>query len=138
MDQATIDQLRAELAEHSMFELLGGADGLRRVVDDFYDLMDTDPLFAPIRTMHDSDLTAIKDGLFAYLAGWLGAPPQYAQRPGARCIGAAHAPFMIDERARDLWVECMHRSMVAGGLADRYREALMPALAQMADALRNV
>ncbi|MFN8021710.1 MAG: group II truncated hemoglobin [Acidimicrobiales bacterium] len=138
MDEATIQQLRAELAEHTMYDLLGGADGLHRIVDRFYDAMDDDPLYAPIRSMHQTDLGPIKQGLFEFLSGWLGGPPLFVQRTGGVCITGAHAPYAIDARARDLWVRCIDGAMADAGVADRYREALMPAFTGMAEMLRNV
>ena len=65
---------RAELAEHTMYELLGGAEGIRSIVDHFYDLMDR-PGFEPIRTMHAADLSPTRVALFEFLSGWLGGPP---------------------------------------------------------------
>jgi hemoglobin len=129
--------LRAELAERTMYELLGGADGVRSIVDHFYDLMDQ-PRFEPIRAMHAPDLTPMRVALFEFLSGWLGGPPLYLQRSGSPCLTAAHAPFPIDITARDLWLECMVAAMHAAGVADRYRTALMPALSGMADMMRAV
>jgi hemoglobin len=62
------EQLRAELAEHTMYELLGGADGIRSIVDHFYDLMDGER-FAPIRSMHAPDLGHMRVGLFEFPSG---------------------------------------------------------------------
>lgn len=138
MDEATIQLLRTELAAHTMYELLGGESGLRTIVDRFYDVMDGDASFAPIRTMHARDLAPMRQGLFEFLSGWLGGPPLFVRRTGSVCLTGAHAPFAIDEQARDLWVECMRRAMVEADVADRYRDALMPALTGMADMMRNV
>lgn len=131
------EQLRAELAEHTMYELLGGADGLRALADRFYDTMDADPAFAPIRSMHEGDLAPIKELLFEYLSGWLGGPSLFVARRGSPCLTEAHAPFAIDEHARDLWLACMIRTMNDGGVPERYRDALMPAFAGMADMMRT-
>lgn len=138
MDDATIQLLRSELAEHTMYELLGGEEGLRRIVDRFYDAMDAEPAFEPIRSMHATELGPMRRSLFEFLSGWLGGPPLFVQRTGSVCLTDAHAPFAIDEPARDLWIACMHRAMDDAGVVDRYREALMPALTGMADMLRNV
>lgn len=130
-------QLIAELAEHSIYELIGAADGLRAVVDRFYDLMDADPTYEPIRSMHQPDLGAIRTGLFEYLSGWLGGPQLFAERKGSPCIVGAHLPFRIDARAADLWLDCMTRAMEEAGVAERYREALLPPLGHITQMLRN-
>lgn len=131
------EQLRAELAEHTMYELLGGAEGIRSIVDQFYGLMDH-PGFEPIRAMHAPDLAPMRVALFEFLSGWLGGPPLYQQRAGSPCLTAAHAPYPIDVTARDLWLACMTGAMRSAGVADRYRAALMPAFSGMADMMRTI
>lgn len=131
------EQLIAELAEHTMYELMGGEPGIRSIVDHFYDAMDGDERFAPIRAMHADDLGPMRTGLFEFLSGWLGGPPLFVQRTGSVCLTHAHAPFAIGPEARDLWLECMARAMDAAGVPERYREAIFPALGNIAEMLRN-
>ena len=45
------------------YELLGGDVGVRRLVDRFYDLVDTAPEAATIRTLHARSLEASRDKL---------------------------------------------------------------------------
>lgn len=130
-------QVAAELARHSMYELLGGEAGIRSIVDHFYDLMETDTSFEPIRRMHQADLAPMRLSLFEFLSGWLGGPPLFVQRHGSPCLTEAHAPFTIGPEARDLWTTCIRRAMVDAGVAERYRELLTPALDRMAEMMRN-
>jgi hemoglobin len=131
-------ELAAELASHSMYELLGGEVGLRTLVDRFYELMDDDASYKLIRDMHKGDLAPVRELLFEYLSGWLGGPALFIDRRGGPCLTGAHAPYRIDAEARDLWVACMCRTMEDVGIAQRYREALTPALEGIADTVRNV
>ena len=57
------------------YELLGGADGVRTLVERFYQLMDTLPEAARIRALHPADLHGSTDKLYKFLSGWLGGPP---------------------------------------------------------------
>ncbi|MBK9005547.1 MAG: hypothetical protein IPM31_01010 [Anaerolineae bacterium] len=43
-------------SEHSLYELLGGETGVRKLVDRFYDLMDSAPEAADIRAIHPKSL----------------------------------------------------------------------------------
>ncbi len=131
-------EVAAELADRTMYELLGAEAGIRAVVDRFYELMDTDAVFGPIRTMHQPDLSPMRQGLYEFLSGWLGGPPLYIQRTGSPCLTGAHAPFSIDEEARDLWVLCMARAMADAGVELKYRELLDPAFQGIAEMMRNV
>ena len=130
-------QVAAELADHTIYELLGGEAGIRRLVDTFYAVMDSDPVYGPLRRMHQPDLGPMRVSLFEYLSGWLGGPPLFVERHGSPCISHAHQPFTIGAAARDMWVDCMTQAMDESGVQLRYREVLMPALERMAEMMRN-
>ncbi|HSH98935.1 MAG TPA: group II truncated hemoglobin, partial [Methyloradius sp.] len=95
----------------TFYELLGGAENgtenIRKLVETFYDLMDTDPKAKPIRAMHPADLTSAREKLFMFLTGWTGGPQLYIERYGHPFLRKRHMPFAIDESARDQWMYCM-------------------------------
>lgn len=130
-----MQQLREELAEHTMYELLGSEAGIRRIVHAFYDHMEADADLAPIRAMHAADLGPMRQGLFEFISGWIGGPPLFIQRKGSPCLTEAHAPYAIDRSARDQWLACMERAMADAEVPSRYREALTPGFEGIADML---
>jgi len=130
-------EAESELASDTMYELLGGENGIKALVDRFYDIMDSDESFELIRNMHKADLSPMRLSLFEFLSGWLGGPPLFIQRHGGSCLTEAHAPYTIDQRARDQWLACISRAMVDAGVEEKYRELLTPAFARMADTIRN-
>jgi hemoglobin len=75
------------------FDRLGGEPGVRTLVDRFYDLMDLEPAYAGIRTLHPADLQGSRDKLFWFLCGWLGGPDLYIQRFGHPRLRARHLPY---------------------------------------------
>ena len=77
----------------TLYESLGGEAGVRSLVDRFYDLMDLEPAYAGIRSMHPPTLDGSRDKLFWFLSGWLGGPPIYAEKIGTRCF--VHAIFLF-------------------------------------------
>lgn len=125
----------------TFFDLLGGEEkgleNIRNLVETFYDIMDSDPKAAPIRAMHQPDLTEAREKLFMFLTGWTGGPQLYIERYGHPMLRKRHLPFAIDESARDQWMYCMIKAMHA--LA--FDEALMTKLAEqlygVADFMRN-
>jgi hemoglobin len=119
------------------YEAIGGAPGVRRLVDRFYDVMEADPAAATIRAMHAADLGPMRDRLYEFLSAWLGGPPLYFQRPGHKCIMSAHAPFAIGEAERDQWMMCMRRAMADSGVPEEMRALLDRAFSTMADTLRS-
>jgi len=101
----------APAAQTSPYEMMGGGEMVRRVVDRFYEIMDTSPETVGIRAMHAKDLSSVRERLFEFLSGWLGGPPLYFQRPDHNCIMSAHRPFQIGAAERDQWMFCMRRAM---------------------------
>jgi hemoglobin len=121
----------------TFYERLGGQEGVRALVDRFYDLMDTLPEAADIRRLHPDDLSGSREKLYLFLCGWTGGPPLYVQRYGHPRLRARHLPFPIGERERDQWMLCMDRAMRDRGLPDDLREALHQAFFGTADFMRN-
>ena len=65
------------------YELLGGEQALHRLVDRFYELMDSEPEFHGVRKLHPADLSGSNAKLFMFLSGWLGGPQLYTQKIGS-------------------------------------------------------
>jgi hemoglobin len=119
------------------YEALGGAEGIRRLVDRFYDLMDTAPEAANIRALHARSLKVSRDKLTWYLTGWTGGPPEYESRFGHPRLRARHLPFPIAARERDEWLWCMERAMAEHEMPDDVRAFLRDKLRALADFMRN-
>ena len=126
------------IKEISPYERLGGESGVRKLVDRFYDLMDTLPEASQIRQMHADDLSIARDKLFQFLSGWLGGPSLYIEEFGHPRLRARHLPFTIDEAARDAWMTCMTRALAEQGMDDSLMiDHLRQSLFKVADHMRN-
>lgn len=123
--------------ERTPYDMIGGEAGVKALVDRFYDRMESDPGAAAVRAMHAPDLTPMRQRLFEFLSGWFGGPPLYYDRPDAKCIMHAHAPFAIGEAERDAWLACMSAALDEAGLAVNERKLFDDAFYRMADAMRR-
>jgi hemoglobin len=121
----------------SIYALLGGADGVRRLVERFYDLMDTDPAYAGIRQLHPDTLSGSREKLYLFLCGWLGGPQLYVARHGHPRLRARHLPFAIGTAERDAWMTCMKRAMAEVGVEPALQAHLAEAFFGTADFMRN-
>lgn len=119
------------------YDLIGGADKLRELVDRFYDLMDLEAEFAGIRAMHPTPLDSSRDKLFWFLSGWLGGPSLYIEQFGHPRLRARHLPFAIASDERDQWLRCMAWAMQDVGIEQSLQERLMQSFYQTADWMRN-
>lgn len=119
------------------YRAAGGSEGIRRLVERFYVHMDTLPIAATIRAMHDADLTLVRDKLAVFLCAWLGGPNEYRQKFGPISIPSFHARFAIDEAERDAWLACMMLAVEEQPWDDAFKRYFMQAIAMPAERCRT-
>jgi len=125
------------MVELSPYERLGGEPAVRKLVDRFYELMDTLPEAKGIRALHPGDLSGSRDKLFMFLSGWLGGPQLYINEYGHPRLRARHLPFAIGEAERDAWLLCMERALAETEMEELLRSHLLQSLRKTADHMRN-
>lgn len=121
----------------NLFDLIGGEPRLRALVDRFYDLMDLEPEFARLRSLHPPELDNARDRLHWFLCGWMGGPQHYVERFGHPRLRARHLPFPIGLEERDQWMRCMAMAMHEEGIEAPLQERLLLSLFETADWMRN-
>ena len=119
------------------YEQLGGDAGVRKLVDRFYDLIDTAPEAATIRALHARSLKAAREKLYLYLTTWTGGPPVYTERYGHPRLRMRHFPFRIGVRERDEWLWCMDKALDEHDMPDGMRQYLRERFHQLAHHMRN-
>ena len=119
------------------FDLIGGEDRVRVLVDRFYDLMDLESGYAELRATHGSSLDNARQRLFWFLCGWLGGPAYYVENVGHPMLRARHLPFSIGIVERDQWVACMDQAMADQNIPAELRVPLHDAFMNTADWMRN-
>lgn len=124
-------------SELSLYEMLGGERGLRSLVNRFYDLMDSSPEAAKIRSFHAKSLNQSREKLFMFLSGWSGGPQLYIERFGHPRLRMRHLPFSIGPGERDQWLWCMNKALDESGLDQRVVKYLKNHFAETADFMRN-
>lgn len=119
------------------YERLGGEQGVRDLVERFYDLMDLEPQFKELRATHGATLDSARMKLFLFLSGWLGGPDLYIERFGHPRLRARHMPFSIGTIERDQWVACMAQALHDQGVDEALSDKLLAAFWGVADWMRN-
>jgi hemoglobin len=121
----------------SMFERIGGRATIDRLVERFYERMDTLAEARTIRVMHAADLGAIKDVLKRYLTEWTGGPKLYSVEKGHPRLRQRHIGFAIGDAERDAWLLCMRGALEETIVDAAARQDLDRALSGLADWMRN-
>lgn len=119
------------------YDVIGGEQAIRNLVERFYFYMDTLPEAQGIRTIHQPDLASAKDKLFKFMSGWLGGPDLFAQEFGHPMLRARHLPFAIGESERDQWMLCMNKAIAEIPMDPRLETNLRNALQDLATHMIN-
>lgn len=119
------------------YEQLGGEVVLRKLVNRFYEIMDTLPEARGVREMHPENLESSAKKLFMFLSGWLGGPSLFQEAFGHPRMRARHMPFKIGKSERDQWMICMVHAFEDLDIKEPLRSDLLNALLNLADHMRN-
>lgn len=119
------------------FQAAGGEAGIRRLVDEFFNRMGSDPRFAVIYEMHPDDKEESRDKLARFLCGWLGGPKLYHEKYGGISIPRVHEHLAIATPERDQWLTCMGETVEEQSFDSAFKEYLMEQLFVPAEGVRR-
>jgi len=111
------------MSETTLYERLGGHEGIRAVVDDFYDrLLDDEELGA---FFEDADMEKLRRTQTAFLCDAAGGPETYDAAPVREAH--LHVPFTPDHIQRT--IEHLHASLDAFDVPEDDAETVVRAVA---------
>ena len=87
-----------------VYQLIGD-DGFERLTQAFYRRVKTDDILHPMYP--EADFEGARLRLREFLVFRFGGPPRYIEARGHPRLRARHAPFPVDQGARDRWVQLM-------------------------------
>lgn len=99
----------------SFYEILGQKEGIRLLVESFYEKMENDSLAKDCLHAHPLEngkiSEEIKNKLFMFLSGWMGGPNLFVEKLGPPRMRARHSHIKISEKERDQWLYCMEYAL---------------------------
>ncbi|MCF8554185.1 MAG: globin [Candidatus Nanopelagicales bacterium] len=121
--------------ERTLFELVGGEEFFVKLVDGFYQGIETDEV---LRVMYQGhDLVQARRHLALFLQQYWGGPTIYQSERGHPRLRMRHMPFVIDPDARDRWLDHMQASLEQLEMPLTAREELWNYLVAAANSLVN-
>jgi hemoglobin len=102
----------------NFFEAFGGEPAFRRLVDEFYAGVATDPVLRPLYP--EADLAPAAERLRLFLMQYWGGPTTYSERRGHPRLRMRHAPFRVGPAERDAWLRHMRRAVDSLDLPSEY------------------
>lgn len=121
--------------EQSLYDAVGGEEFFVKLVDGFYQGIETDEVLRPMYV--DQDLTESRRHLTLFLQQYWGGPSIYQAERGHPRLRMRHMPFVIDDDARDRWIYHMHASLSQIEIDDALRDQLWTYLVSAAHSLVN-
>lgn len=118
----------------TLYEEMGGADALARLVDEFYSRVHGHPLLAPI---FPQDLTETRRKQFAFLSQFFGGPPLFSEHYGPPRLRYRHLPFPITPARARAWLSVMDAAMDEAGIDPAVKPKLMERLTRTAAHMVN-
>lgn len=107
--------------ERSVYEIAGGEETFRQLVERFYARIEAD---AGLRPMFPEDLEPGKQWQFLFLVQYFGGPPVYGEQRGHPRLRLRHAPFPINQEARDRWLAHMLAAIDEVNIPEPAREIM--------------
>ncbi len=104
----------AEITPDQVYDIIGSA-GFEKLVEGFYQRVATDNILRPMYP--EGDLQPAQRRLQLFLEQFFGGPTTYSKERGHPRLRLRHAPFQIDQSARNRWVELMMAALDEAGLA---------------------
>jgi hemoglobin len=121
----------------SLYDMIGGETGLRKLVNLFYDVMDSAPEAMKVRAIHPHDLSHSRNKFFMFLSGWSGGPPLYVEKIGHPRLRQRHMPFSIGKEERDEWLWCMDQALHEMPFDEQLIEYLTRKFTEIANSMQN-
>ena len=118
----------------ALFERIGGRPTVERVVKDFYDRVELDPVLRPI---FPGDLDEGRAKQLLFLEQWLGGEQRYSERYGHPRLRRRHFPFVIDDQAVGRWLKHMGDALRAAGVEEPEFAEIMAGLGPLAKHMAN-
>lgn len=122
-----------------LYDLAGAAEGVRRLVETFYDIVETAPEGAPLHILHmrGHGVAHSRIEQFDFLSGFFGGPRLYLERHGHANVRTMHAHVEINPEARDAWINCMSMAIDKVGLTAEIKAQMMEPFKRVAQLLVN-
>ena len=122
----------------TLYDAVGGEPTFRRLVDLFYDEVETDPVLRPLYDEQDlGPGGAARDRLSLFLMQYWGGPTTYSDNRGHPRLRMRHGGWRISSRERDAWLSHMMRAVAQLDIPEDAREMLADYLMGAAHSLVN-
>ncbi|MNI25446.1 Group 2 truncated hemoglobin YjbI [compost metagenome] len=109
----------------SIYDNLGGADTIRRLVEAFYPKVQSNPVIGPL---FPEDIEPVMEKQYMFLTQFFGGPSLYSDAYGHPMMRARHLHFPITPERAEAWLDCMSAALQEIGINEQLRDFVLKRL----------
>ncbi|MBA9087078.1 hemoglobin [Fontibacillus solani] len=109
----------------SIYDNLGGANAIRRLVEAFYPKVQNNPV---IGHLFPEDIEPVLEKQYMFLTQFFGGPSLYSDAHGHPMMRARHLPFPITPERAEAWLGCMSAALEEIGISEELRDFVLQRL----------
>ncbi|WP_334075342.1 MULTISPECIES: globin [Paenibacillus] len=109
----------------SIYDNLGGAETIRKLVEAFYPKVQADPLLGPL---FPEDIRPVMEKQYMFLSQFFGGPSLYSDAFGHPMMRARHLPFPVTPERAEAWLACMSAALEEIGAEKPLRDLVLQRL----------
>ncbi|MFL6465776.1 MAG: globin [Bryobacteraceae bacterium] len=122
------------MEENEIYSVLG-EEGIARLVGSFYRQVAADDVLGPLYPEHD--FAGAEERLRNFLIFRFGGPQHYIEQRGHPRLRMRHAPFPVDQAARDRWMKLMENALAQVEMPEEAKQILRSYFESTATAMMN-
>ena len=122
------------MEEHEVYAAIGD-EGFERLIAAFYKQIPNDDILGPM--YRGRDLAGAEERLRGFLIYRFGGPQTYIETRGHPRLRMRHAPFVVDQAARDRWMQLMRAALLETNLPADANAVLLRFFESTASAMIN-
>lgn len=119
----------------TFYDQIGGQEFFVQLVNHFYEGVANDDVLRPMYP--EDDMEGASRRLAMFLSQYWGGPNDYELERGHPRLRMRHNPYVIDEVARERWIACMKKAVLAMNPEPHLRDELWTYLVSAAFAMQN-
>ena len=121
----------------TFYDEIGGMETFERIVNRFYDGVETDEVLRPMYPEEDLADGSARRRFMLFLVQYWGGPGTYSEERGHPRLRMRHAPFTVDETAQEHWLTHFRAALDEAGLTKEQDAKLWGYVTYAAQFMRN-
>jgi hemoglobin len=109
----------------SLYEIIGGAETVRRIVDAFYPKVQASKDLGPL---FPENIDPVRERQYQFLTQFFGGPLLYTEEHGHPMMRGRHMHFPLTPKLAEAWLGCMRETLEDIGMDPVLRQVVLERL----------